>query len=266
MVQNDALLKKLRTIFDLNIYEAKIWTGLLQKGVASASELADISGVPRSRSYDVLETLEKKGYIMMKLGKPMKYMAIKPEDVIKRLKSRITERAEEHVKELDTVNTTSIFTDLELLHKQGIEKVEPTEMSGLLKGRKSIHDELKTLISEAKSNVTIVTTSQGLFRKFDALKSTLRRAKERGVSVRIAAPVDNANALPSDLKNIAEIRKYEGPKARFVLVDAKHVVFMTSDDKEVHESYDSAVWVNTPFFAKSFEQMFDSTWQKLERM
>ncbi len=55
----DAIMKKLRTTFDLNIYEAKIWAALLTKGVASASELADISGVPRSRSYDVLETLEK---------------------------------------------------------------------------------------------------------------------------------------------------------------------------------------------------------------
>ena len=97
MAQNEALLNKLRTIFDLNIYEAKIWTGLLQKGVASASELADISGVPRSRSYDVLETLEKKGYIMQKLGKPMKYVALKPDEVIKRLKSRISERADERM-------------------------------------------------------------------------------------------------------------------------------------------------------------------------
>ena len=264
MAQNEALLNKLRTIFDLNIYEAKIWTGLLQKGVASASELADISGVPRSRSYDVLETLEKKGYIMQKLGKPMKYVALKPDEVIKRLKSRISERADEHVKELETVNTTSIFQELELLHKQGIDKVEPTEMTGLLKGRKAIHDHLKTLVGDAKTSVTIVTTQQGLFRKVDALKHSLRRAKERGVSVRIAAPVEG-NALPSELKNIAEVRKFESAKARFVLVDGQHVVFMTSDDKDVHETYDSAVWVNAPFFASAFGQMFESTWQKLER-
>lgn len=264
MAQNEALLNKLRTIFDLNIYEAKIWTGLLQKGVASASELADISGVPRSRSYDVLETLEKKGYIMQKLGKPLKFVALKPEEVIKRLKSRIHERAEEHVKELETVNSTSIYQELEMLHKQGIDKVEPSEMTGLLKGRKAIHDHLKQLVSEAKSNVTIVTTSQGLFRKMDALKHTLRRAKERGVAVKIAAPVDG-NSVPSEVKNIAELKKFDAAKARFVLVDGQHVVFMTSDDKDVHEAYDSAVWVNSPFFASAFSQMFESTWQKLER-
>lgn len=112
--------------------------------------------------------------------------------------------------------------------------------------------------------MTIVTTQQGLFRKVDALKHSLRRAKERGVSVRIAAPVEG-NALPSELKNIAEVRKFESAKARFVLVDGQRVVFMTSDDKDVHETYDSAVWVNAPFFASAFGQMFESTWQKLER-
>ena len=40
---------------------------------------------------------------------------------------------------------------------------------------------------------------------------------------------------------------------------------MTSDDKDVHETYDSAVWVNAPFFASAFGQMFESTWQKLEK-
>jgi len=265
MAQNEGMLNKLRTTFDLNIYEAKIWAALLTKGVASASELADVSGVPRSRSYDVLETLEKKGFILQKLGKPLKFVALKPEDVIKRLKSRIHEKAEEHVKELETVNTTSVFEELELLHKQGIDKVDATDMAGLLKSRKAIHDQLKQLISEAKTSVTIVTTSSGVFRKFDALKSVLRRAKDRGVVVRVAAPFENSNALPTELKNIAELRKLDGPKARFVIVDSKHVVFMPSDDKEVHEVYDSAVWVNTPFFANAFAQMFEATWQKLER-
>ena len=84
MIVNEEFLKKLRSSFDLNIYEVKVWTALLSRGVAAAGELADISGVPRSRSYDVLENLEKKGFIVMKLGKPIKYIAVKPEEILKR--------------------------------------------------------------------------------------------------------------------------------------------------------------------------------------
>ena len=46
--------------FGLNSYERKLWIALLSRGVSSAGELSDISSVPRSRAYDVLESLEKK--------------------------------------------------------------------------------------------------------------------------------------------------------------------------------------------------------------
>ncbi|MBU2590069.1 MAG: hypothetical protein KKA65_03980 [Nanoarchaeota archaeon] len=263
MIVPENLLKKLRQIFDLNIYEVKIWAALLSKGVSSAGELADISGVPRSRSYDVLETLEKKGFVVMKLGKPIKYLAVHPEEVIVRIKSNIKDKAEEHVKELNKVNKSDIYSELELLYKQGIEKVEPTDMSGLLKGRKNLNDHLKFMINNAKESVILVTTAPGILRKADALKSALKKAKERGVSIKIAAPVEDKTKL-AELLKVAEVRHYDGQKARFVIVDGNQVVFMTADDEEVHEAYDSGVWINTAFFASAFKDMFENTWQGLK--
>ncbi len=111
MIVEDAFLKKLRSAFNLNIYEAKIWTALLSKGVASAGELADISNVPRSRSYDVLESLEKRGFIVMKLGKPIKYLAVKPEDIFSREKKRILGEAESQVVQLGTIEKTDLFRE-----------------------------------------------------------------------------------------------------------------------------------------------------------
>ena len=61
MIVKDELLSNLRRYFDLNLYEVKLWAALLSRGVSTAGELSDIADVPRSRSYDVLESLEKKG-------------------------------------------------------------------------------------------------------------------------------------------------------------------------------------------------------------
>ena len=65
MIVDKVFLNKLRD-FGLNSYEVKIWTALLSRGVSTAGELSDIANVPRSRSYDVLESLEKKGFIIIK--------------------------------------------------------------------------------------------------------------------------------------------------------------------------------------------------------
>ncbi|HLC73609.1 MAG TPA: helix-turn-helix domain-containing protein, partial [Candidatus Nanoarchaeia archaeon] len=89
MIVKESFLQKLRQAFNLNIYEVKIWTALLSRGISTAGELSDISEVPRSRSYDVLETLEKKGFVIMKLGKPIKYIAVKPEDIVSRIKKDV---------------------------------------------------------------------------------------------------------------------------------------------------------------------------------
>ena len=60
MLVKQELVNKIKDYFDLNVYETKVWLALLGKGVASAGEIASISGVPRSRTYDVLEGLEKR--------------------------------------------------------------------------------------------------------------------------------------------------------------------------------------------------------------
>ena len=83
MIVQKHFLNKLRD-FGLNSYEAKLWTALLSRGISTAGELSDIANVPRSRSYDVLESLEKKGFVVMKLGKPIKYIAVSPKEVVER--------------------------------------------------------------------------------------------------------------------------------------------------------------------------------------
>ena len=49
MIVKEEFLSKIRTYFGLNLYEAKIWTALLSRGIATAGELSDIANVPRSR-------------------------------------------------------------------------------------------------------------------------------------------------------------------------------------------------------------------------
>ena len=112
MIVKEEFLGKLRRFFGLNLYEVKIWTALLSRGVATAGELSDIANVPRSRSYDVLESLERKGFVIMKLGKPIKYIAIPPGEVVERVKKNMKEAAVERIKRLDNLKAGSVLKEL----------------------------------------------------------------------------------------------------------------------------------------------------------
>ena len=96
----------------MNIYETKVWLALLSKGIASAGDIAKISRVPRSRTYDVLENLEKKGFAIEKLGKPIMYIGIKPKGILERLKTNVKKDAEERLSFLTNIRETEEFMAL----------------------------------------------------------------------------------------------------------------------------------------------------------
>jgi len=260
IVQKD-FLKKLKD-FGLNTYESKLWTALLSRGVSTAGELSDIAGVPRSRSYDVLESLEKKGFIIMKIGKPIKYIAVPPTEVLDRVKKNIVEDTDRQVKTIDSLKTSDILSELNVLHTQGVDLIDPTELSGSLRGRTNLYNHIDYMIKGAQKSIVIATTADGLIRKAESLKASLKKAKERGVKIRIAAPLTKeAQDAVKDLKSVADIRNVEKLRARFVVIDGKEVTFMLLDDKKVHSSYDAGVWVNSPFFSAALETMFESGWK-----
>jgi HTH-type transcriptional regulator, sugar sensing transcriptional regulator len=264
MIVKDEFLSRLRRYFGLNLYEVKIWTALLSRGVSTAGELSDIANVPRSRSYDVLESLEKKGFAITKLGKPIKYIAVPPEEVVERVKKNMKLDADERIKRLDHMKTTDVLSELNTLHTQGIDLVEPTDLSGSLRGRHNLYNHLELTIRNAENSVTLMTTSQGLLRKADSLRSTFEKLKKRGVKIRIAAPLgkESLQAL-KDLRGLAEVRQANN-SARFCIVDGKELIFMVLDDKDVHPTYDLGIWVNSPFFAGTMEGLFDHAWKNMK--
>ena len=264
MIVKEEFLSKLRGYFSLNLYEVKIWAALLSRGVSTAGELSDIANVPRSRSYDVLESLEKKGFIIMKLGKPIKYIAVSPNEVVERVKKNMREEAEGKVKRLDNLKNTPVLGELNTLHTQGVELVEPTDLSGSLRGRHNLYNHLELTIKNAEESVVIMTTSEGLMRKVEGMKQTFEDIKKRGVKIRIAAPITKeAMETAKDISSVAEVRNTDA-KARFCIVDGKELIFMVLDDQEVHPTYDIGIWVNTPFFAGALQSLFDISWKSMK--
>jgi len=266
MIISEEFLSRLRKIFDLNLYEVKVWAALLSRGMSTAGELSNISDVPRSRTYDILESLEKKGFIIMKLGKPIKFVALKPEEVVERVKKNLIRDAQEKSKRLEKLKDEDILRELSGLFSEGSKFVEAGDLSGSLKGRQNVYNHLDMLIREAEKTVTIVTTASGLNRKLEALMPSIDKARKRGVKVRIAAPITAENKkIAKDLSSVAEVRNAEDLKARFVIIDSEQLMFMVLDDDKVHPNYDVGIWLNTEFFARALEQLFEIAWGRFRR-
>ncbi len=264
MIVKEEFLSRLRKIFDLNLYEVKVWTALLSRGVSTAGELSNISDVPRSRTYDILESLEKKGFIVMKLGKPIKFVALKPEEVIERVKKNLVKAAKDKSKRLEKLKKEDVLQELKGLFTEGVKYVEPSELSGSLRGRQNLYNHLDMMVREAEKTVTIVTTADGLNRKLEVLMPSLEKAKKRGVTIRIAAPINSENKkVAQDFGKVGEVRNMENMRSRFIVVDSEQILFMLLNDDKVHPNYDVGVWINTQFFASTLEQLFELAWKEM---
>ena len=265
MIVKDEFLSRLRKIFDLNLYEVKVWTALLSRGTSTAGELSNISDVPRSRTYDILESLEKKGFVIMRLGKPIKFVALKPNEVVERVKKNLVRYAKERSERLDKLKDDEVLVELNSIFTKGIKFVEHSDLSGSLRGRQNLYNHMDMLVRDAEKTITIVTTGEGLSRKLEALMPSLEKCKKRGVKIRIAAPIDGNNIkVARELKKVAEVKNLEKMKARFIIIDSNQVMFMLLDDEKFHPNYDIGIWVNTDFFAQALEQMFELAWRDMK--
>lgn len=258
------LIKKIKHHFDLNIYESKVWLALINKNMATVGEIAEASGVPRSRVYDVLESLEKRGFAMIKLGKPIKYMSVKPSVVIEHMKNNMLRDAEEKVTTLSKLRENPEYQEIELLYSKGIKPVQPEELSSAVRGRQNIYSQLRTLLEEAKKDVTIVSTANALKRKAKFLKPIFERLKNNGVSIHVASGITGDEREKASLMALSKELNHpiKGIKinARFCIVDgSKMLIFVTPDSEDDN---DIAVSISSPFFGKAMTTFLNPVWRK----
>ncbi|MEM2955987.1 MAG: helix-turn-helix domain-containing protein [Candidatus Pacearchaeota archaeon] len=257
MIIKPELMKRIKEHFNLNIYETKVWLALLSKGIATAGEIAEISNVPRSRTYDVLESLEKQGFAILKLGKPVKYIAVSPSVVLERLKTNILKEAEEKAKLLATIKDNEDYKQLLQLHRQGIEPIQPEDLSGMIRGRTNLNNHIKNLILKAKKNVLIVTTASALAKE-RWIKSVLENLNKKNVKVKIMVNgnEDEIKSLTKDLK--AEV-KQSNISSRFYIIDNEMIFMLTPDS--TNDDYAYGIWINSPYFINTIISLFNNAWK-----
>jgi len=261
MVGTTQVLDTLKSI-GLNLYERKIFVALLAKGIATAAQVSEIAGVPRSRSYDVLESLADKGFVVVQPSKPIKYVALKPAEALEKTKENLTRKHEEIIERIDNLTSSPMLQELENIYNKGFNLMTPSEMTGTLKGRFTINKQLRSIFKEATKNINIVTDNDGLKELQKNHIRILKKVARKGVKLRILAPETDKEAIKV-LSEVAELRSLKEPIGRFAVVDNGHIFFSLTDEV-TDESQDVALWASSTHVAEKiagplFRKVWDSS-------
>lgn len=253
MIIKQELVKRIKEYFNLNIYETKVWLALLSKGIASAGEVAELSSVPRSRTYDVLESLEKRGFAITKIGKPVKYIAVKPTEVIEKMKNETMQEAQEKVKSLVALKTTNEYTELEQLHSTGISPVRSHDITGSLKGRSNIIAKLRELVENSEKEVLICTSVLDFEDKSRVLIPSLEKLAKNDVKIKIALSGDPEKVKKLNIKHGLKAKPINS-NTRMFISDRKQALLMITPE---HAEEEMSVWLNSEFFTDSLHDIVE---------
>lgn len=245
----------LKTI-GLTDYEATTYLALTSMISGTATEISMASKVPRSRIYDILKGMARKGFVEIERGRPLKYNVVPPSEVFNRNKQKLIEDLEEAELELTSTYESQISklpAPIWLIH--GPEKIIKKEME---------------IVARAKESINI---RAGFMFKDEAvhLKEKINQAARRGVKTKImAAPytvIDEEKMdMAQELDGIkAEVRIYQIPFVKMIVRDGKEMMLIFSkfsgEEKKAVAQSAIGVWNQYQEIAQNYANVFETMWE-----
>jgi sugar-specific transcriptional regulator TrmB len=152
----------------LNKYEAEAYAALVQYGPLTGYELGKRSGVPLSRSYEILERLSARGLALQQPGDPPRYTAEPPKQFVDRTRAATAAT-------LDAL--AGALADLEL-------SALPDGF-WVVRGREHILAHANTCIAQAQRTLALSVTPPHAAE----LELALNQARDRGCRI-LQSPID----------------------------------------------------------------------------
>lgn len=252
MSVNQNTINALKTM-GLTDYETRAYVALTSLISGTATEVSESSGVPRSRTYEILKSLQKKGFIEVIQGKPLKFNTVPPQDVFEKSRERIIEEMEQAEAELNTI------------YENQIPKV-PAPVWFIYGTDKIIKKEIE-IIGRAKDNLYVIG---GLMFKneLEQLDNSINKAIRRGVNIRImAAPhciTDNEKINIS--QKIGEFdcgtKIFPVPYIKIIIRDKKEMllVFCKFSENSAISKTAIGIWNQYPEIVETIAGFYNLVW------
>ncbi|MBW2369879.1 MAG: TrmB family transcriptional regulator [Deltaproteobacteria bacterium] len=174
-MQDETQITGLMKRIGLGEYESRAYLALLKANPINGYEISKISGVPRSRIYEVLNGLIQKQMVHVQPGQKIKrYLPVKPEIALKRIQDTFT----------DAVEKIDHYT-------KSIRQVDTGQQLRVVQGRGAIIAFLKDLIKSTENRLVLSIWAQEAAALQDAIDGFIaRKGRLSGIYFGEKSPYD----------------------------------------------------------------------------
>ena len=246
MSLSDKARKALEKI-GLTSYEIKTYSALLKTGQINASDLSQKSGVPYSKIYEVLGTLEEKGWIGSDDSRPTQYFAKSPATAIQVTKQNVEQEFKN--------NEDVLLKELAPLYEQSGTSERPDIW--VLSGVVNIASKILEMVDSCRTEVMIAIPKVAEELAKEALPK-LRLLHDRGVDITILVSEDvDSNTLKS-LSRVAKVKAKKGLFGGGIISDKRYVVILLGEDLGASGSAEAvAIWADHSGLAGFAREYFE---------
>ena len=246
MSVSDKTKKSLENI-GLTSYEIRSYTTLLKEGEINASEISEKSGVPYSKIYEVLGTLEEKGWIGSDDSRPTKYFAKSPTTALETTKQSAEN---EFLK-----NRSVILTELTSLYEKSGTSEKPDIW--VISGAMNIVAKIMELVENCRSEVLIAIPQAGEEIVKQSLPK-LRQLNEKGVKITILTSDKIDKESVKSISRIAKIKIKSGLFGGGIISDKRYVVILMGPEISGSKTTDIvAIWADHAGLAGFAKEYFE---------
>ncbi len=246
----------------LSEYEIQAYANLLTGGTHTASEISTASGVPNARIYDVMESLEKKGFVLMKMTRPAKYTAVPPKRALERYNSGLKLEMETELKRVKTCSE-DIVDLLERISDENLKLKKPTDVFSVREGDE-IWVDLEGLIDSAEMELAMTVRRRVARYIAENLKDAISNAWSKGVNVRILLAEDIDENVVDVLNRIAHLKKIENPNHSFIIKDNEELLIIRVLGDTKDEPMGTSLWSESTLLTKTFDWVFEQIWNGMK--
>ena len=231
----------------LTSYEIRTFSALLKSGELTASDLSQKSGVPYSKIYEVLGTLEEKGWIGSDDSRPTRYFAKSPATGLETTRQKIEGDFAQ--------NKTVILNELVPLYEKSGTSEKPDIW--VLSGATNIAAKILELVDSCRSEVMIALPGAGQELVRQALPK-LRSLHDRDVDITILTSDRLDEESLTAIKRLATVKIKKGLFGGGIISDQRYVVILLGPEMgDVHSAELVAIWADHAGLAGFARQYFE---------
>lgn len=231
----------------LTEYEAKILATLFELRETEAPEISRNAQVPKTRVYDVLDRLTKRGLIIEIFGRPKKYRVIEPTQALDELVSGKKNEINGLEQRIGVLKQ-NMSANWDSAGETG-EKVMKVKDKG---------DFWKILGQEISSAKNEVIAFSPLNETDPAFHDAIKSALDRNVSVKILGRGHSDKTKKLGVQG-AQMRDHDHGLHAYIL-DGQKVIMGLSDFSKPKSEYHFTIWNNHEPMAKALKTHFDACW------